>query len=116
MHQPFYTQSIPTQESGKDFPIRVEITLPPDDKGGVLVETQIVRGLYQNLAQLNAYLAACVLFNQHGRNPQNQLINPTEPDPKTPRLESGQIVNPTTGKPLFTARGKPVTDILRLKP
>ena len=108
---PFYTQNTPTRLSKKDFLVRVRVELPPDDKGGVLVEKGIIRTLYQNIAQLNAYLAACVIFNRYGRNPDSALINPTEPDPNTPRLESGQYVNPTTKQPIFTSRGKPVMNL-----
>ena len=111
LYLPFRPENIPAPMSDNDFPIRVGINLPPDDNGGALVEKQIVRGLYKYLAQLNAYLAACMIFNKHGRSPHGNLINPTEPDPNTPRLESGQYVNPATDKPLFTRRGKPITDL-----
>ena len=109
--RPFYAQSTPTPNSEKAFPIRVRVELPPDDTRGVLVVKEIVRSLYPHLAELNAYLAACVIFNQHAISPLGNLIDPTEPDPNTPRLESGQYVNPRTGKPMFTARGKPITDL-----
>ena len=104
---PFRPLNIPTRLSEKDFPIRVWVQLPLDDKRGVLVVREIVRSLYQKLPQLNAYLAAYTLFNQHGLSPQNALIDPTEPDPNTPRLETGQLAHPKTGEPLFDKRGKP---------
>ena len=108
---PFRPQNIPTHLSEKDFPIRVWVQLPLDDKRGVLVVREIVRSLYQNTPQLNAYLAACTLFNQYGISPQGALIDPTEPNPHTPRLETGQLVHPKTGKPLFDKRGKPIDDL-----
>ena len=108
---PFRPQNVPTSVSGKDFPIRIGINLPPDDTRGVLVTKEIIRSLYQHLAQLNAYLAACVLFNQYGISPKGNLIDPTEPDPNTPRLENGQYINPETNMPMFTKRGKPITDL-----
>ena len=108
---PFRPKNIPTRLSTKDFPIRIWVELPPDDKGGVLVEKTIVRALYQNLAQLNAYLAACVLFNRFGRNQNGGLINPTMPDPDSPRNEHRHLLHPDTGKTILDERGKPVTDI-----
>ena len=108
---PFRPKNVPTRVSEKDFPIQIEVDLPPDDTRGVLVTKKIIRSLYQHLAQLNAYLAACAIFNRYGISPEKKLINPTEPDPNTPRLESGQYVNPNTGKPIFTKGGKPVTNL-----
>ena len=108
---PFRPQNVPTSVSEKDFPIRIEVNLPPDDTRGVLVTKEIIRSLYQHLAQLNAYLAACVLFNQHGISPKGNLIDPTEPDPNTRRLENGQYINPETNMPMRTKRGKPITDL-----
>ena len=108
---PFRPLNIPTRLSEKDFPIRVWVQLPLDDKRGVLVVREIVRSLYQNLPQLNAYLAACTIFNQYGLSPKNVLIDPTEPDPNTPRLETGQLVHPKTGEPLFNKQGKPIDDL-----
>ena len=109
--KPFYDQSIPTRLSEKDFPIRMRVELSPDDTRSVLVVREIVRDLYVYLTQLNAYLAGSVLFNQYGISPRGNLIDPTEPDPNTPRLESGQLVNPSTNQPMFSARGKPITDL-----
>lgn len=111
---PFRPQNIPTRLSERDFPIRVWMQLPTDDNRGVLVVREIIRSLYQNLPQLNAYLAACTLFNKYGLSPppESKLIDPTEPDPETPRIpETGQYLHPETEDPLFDKRGKPIDDL-----
>ena len=107
---PFRPQNIPTRLSEKDFPVRVWIEMPPDDKRAVLVVKTIIRELYHNNAQLNAYLAACAIFNKYGIAPAGKMMDPTEPDPNTPRLETGQLINPSTHQPMFTRTGKAITD------
>ena len=86
--------------------------MPPDDKGGVLVEKAIIRKLGgESAAQFYAYLSSCWIFNRYGRNRNGGLINPTMPDPDSQRNEQGHLLHPETHDAIFNEKGKPVSDI-----
>ena len=111
-YRPVIAWNEPMLGANKDFKIRFSVELPPDDRGGMLVEKAIIRELGKlSAAQFNAYLAACWLFNRYGRNPQGGLIDPTMPNPDNPRNEMGVLLHPETLTPISNERGKTVKDI-----
>lgn len=111
-YRPVIAWNEPSLGANKDFKIRFSVELPPDDRGGMLVEKAIIRELGKlSAAQFNAYLAACWLFNRYGRNPQGGLIDPTMPNPDNPRNERGALLHPETLTPISNERGKIVKDI-----
>ena len=111
-YRPVIAWNEPMRGANKDFKIRFSVELPPDDKGGMLVEKAIIRELGKFSApQFNAYLAACWLFNRYGRNPQGGLIDPTMPNPDSPRNERGALLHPNTLTPICDEKGKIVKEI-----
>lgn len=111
-YRPVIAWNEPMLGANKDFKIRFSVELPPDDRGGMMVEKAIIRELGKlSAAQFNAYLAACWLFNRYGRNPKGGLIDPTMPNPDSPRDERGALLHPETLTPISNERGKIVKDI-----
>ena len=110
--KPIRTWNEPAHGANKDFLVKFNVEFPSDDKGGMLVIKHIVRRLGQVCpSQFNAYLASCWTFNRYGRNPQNALIDPTMPDPDSPRDERGVLLHPVTQRTLTDEKGKGVKDI-----
>ena len=102
----------PRDGADYNFLVHFRSQWPEDDDGGALVIKAIVRSLYASAAQLNQYLTACSIFNQHGRNPQGGLINPSMPDPDSPRCpKTNALINPQTNQPILDDKGHLVRDI-----
>ena len=110
--KPIRAWNEPAHGANKDFLVKFYVEFPSDDKGGMLVIKSILRRLGQvSPSQLNAYLAACWIFNRHGRSPKNVLIDPTMPDPDSARNERGVLLHPETHRPILDDKGKGVKDI-----
>ena len=110
--RPIRAWNEPAHGANKDFIVKFYVEFPSDDKGGMLVIKSIIRRLGQvSPSQLNAYLAACWIFNRYGRSPKNVLIDPTMPDPNSARDERGVLLHPETHHPILDDKGKGVKDI-----
>ena len=80
----------------------------PDAKQGYLVIKNVGRHLgMKSASQWNAYHVAGFLWDKHATVLGN-LIDPTRPIDR--RNEKGEIVD-ADGKPILTARGKPITNL-----
>ena len=105
---PVLPRTVPNPQSGNDAPIILEVKLPPDAISGMMVEKEIIRLTgKQSSSKMNAYLAACWIFDKYGTTPQG-IIDPTRPIEN--RNEHGQILN-AQDEPILTSRGKPVTNV-----
>ncbi len=110
--RPIRAWNEPMDGANRGFNIIFDVQFPSDDKGGMLVIKSIIRLLGQvSPSQLNAYLAACWIFNRYGRNPKNNLIDPTMPDPDSARDERGVLLHPETHRAILNDKGKGAKDI-----
>ena len=96
---PVRPQNLPTIESGDDFPIQIDVTLPPDATMGMMVEKEILRKLgKESLAKFSANLSACKLWDTHGTMKRG-LINPTRPQGE--QDSDGFVIHPETGNRIY---------------
>ena len=102
---PVLPRTVPNLQSGNEAPIILEVKLPPDARGGMMVEKDILRltGKYSS-ARFNAYLTACWLFDKYGTNPKG-IIDPTKPVER--RDDKGYLLT-ATGEQILDERGKPI--------
>ena len=102
---PVLPRTVPNMNSGDDASIILEVKLPPDARGGMMVEKEILRQTgKQSSAKFNAYLTACWIFDRYGTTPKG-IIDPTKPAAQ--RDTEGYLTN-TTGDRIFDERGKPI--------
>ena len=102
---PVRPKNLPTIDSKDDFPIRIDVSLPPDATTGPMVEKSILRLLGKNsAAKFNAYLVACGLFDRYGTR-NGTLMDPTKPAEK--RNAEGHLLD-ANGKAIFNSRGNPI--------
>ena len=105
---PVVTRSLLPSKPTRDTPIFFDVQMPPDAKQGYLVIKDIhrLKGM-KSSSEWNAYHVACFLWDKHATIKGN-LIDPTRPIDR--RNEKGEIVD-KDGKPILTARGKPITNL-----
>lgn len=102
---PVLPRTVPNERSGNDAPIILEVKLPPNATGGMMVEKDILRITgKKSSAQFNAYLTACYLFDTYGTTPKG-IIDPTKPAEH--RDADGYLTTPT-GEKLYTDKGRRV--------
>ena len=105
---PVLPRTVPNLQSGNDAPIILEVKLPPDAKGGMMVEKDILRltGKYSS-ARFNAYLTACWLFDKYGTNPKG-IIDPTKPVER--RDDKGYLLTATDER-ILDNNGRPIKNL-----
>ena len=105
---PVVIPSLLPNKPTRDTPIFVQVTMPPDAEQGYLVIKNVgrLKGMKSG-PQWNAYHVACYLWDKHATI-KGILIDPTRPIDR--RNEKGEIVG-ADGKPILTARGKPITNL-----
>ena len=90
-----------------DTPVFMRVDLPPDAQQGYIILKKIHRHLGKvSGPKFNAYHAAAWLWDRHG-TVKGKLIDPTRPIEK--RNDTGLV--DSTGKPIVTAKGKPITNL-----
>ena len=104
---PVLPRTVPNERSGDDASILLDVKLPPDARGGMMVEKQILRrlGKYSS-AKFCAYLTACGLFDKFG-TVKGQLIAPTRP--LRQQDADGNLVK-TDGTPVFCTTGRRISN------
>lgn len=107
---PVMPRTVPNINSGDDAPIILEVKLPPDATGGMMVEKDILRltGKHSS-AKFNAYLSACWIIDRNGTVPQG-IIDPTKPVER--RDDEGNLLT-AEGTRIFDSRGKPITSLYK---
>ena len=109
---PVLPRSVPNLQSGDDAPIILEVKLPPDAKGGMMVEKETLRLTgKKSSAKFNAYLSACWIFDRHGTTPKG-IIDPTRPAES--RDDAGYLLN-ADGSRILGERGQPLRNIYHSK-
>ena len=104
---PVLPRTIPNQNSGDDASIILEVKLPSDARGGMMVEKDILRlTAKKSSAKFNAYLTACWIFDRYGTTPKG-IIDPTKPADN--RDNEGYLIDPL-GNRIFDDNGKPIKD------
>ena len=102
---PVLPRTVPNPNSGDDASIILEVKLPPDARGGMMVEKDILRRIgKQSSAKFNAYLSACWIFDRYGTTPKG-IIDPTKPAAQ--RDTEGYLTD-GNGKRIFNDSGKPI--------
>ena len=100
---PVLPRTVPNLKSGDDASIILEVKLPPDARGGMMVEKDILRLTgKKSSAKFNAYLTACWIFDRYGTTPKG-IIDPTKP--AVNRDEEGYLIDPL-GNRIFDDQGK----------
>lgn len=104
---PVLPRTVPNLKSGDDASIILEVKLPPDARGGMMVEKDILRLTgKKSSAKFNAYLTACWIFDRYGTTPKG-IIDPTKPADN--RDDEGYLIDPL-GNRIFDDHGKPIKD------
>lgn len=102
---PVLPRTVPNLKSGDDASIILEVKLPPDAKGGMMVEKDILRLTgKKSSAKFNAYLTACWIFDRYGTTPRG-IIDPTKP--AVQRDIEGYLTD-GNGKRFLDDSGKPI--------
>ena len=102
---PVLPRTVPNVNSGDDASIILEVKLPPDARGGMMVEKEILRQTgKQSSAKFNAYLSACWIFDRYGTTPKG-IIDPTKPAAQ--RDTEGYLID-ANSKRIFDDHGKPI--------
>ena len=102
---PVQPRTVPNLQSGNDAPVILEVRLPPNESGGMMVEKDILRLTgKQSSAKFNAYLSACWIFDRYGTT-QKGIIDPTKPAAQ--RDPEGYLTD-RNGKRILDERGKPI--------
>ena len=102
---PVLPRTVPNLKSGDDASIILEVKLPPDARGGMMVEKDILRLTgKKSSARFNAYLTACWIFDRYGTTPKG-IIDPTKP--AVQRDIEGYLTD-GNGKRFLDDRGKPI--------
>ena len=105
---PVRPKNLPTLDSKDDFPIRIDVSLPPDATTGPMVEKSILRQLgKKSAAKFNAYLVACGLFDRYGTH-NGTLIDPTKPIEQ--RDTHGNLLD-ADGQLIVNSRGEPIKNL-----
>ena len=105
---PVRPKNLPTLDSKDDFPIRIDVSLPPDATTGPMVEKSILRRLgKKSAAKFNAYLVACGLFDRYGTH-NGTLIDPTKPIER--RDTHGNLLD-AGGQLIVNSRGEPIKNL-----
>lgn len=100
---PVLPRTVPNVNSGDDASIILEVKLPPDARGGMMVEKDILRLTgKKSSAKFNAYLTACWIFDRYGTTPKG-IIDPTKPAAN--RDHEGYLIDPL-GNRIFDEHGK----------
>ena len=106
--RPVWVKSPLSMDSKNDAPVHMRVEMPPDARQGYMILKHIHRLLGKKSGpQWNAYHVACYLWDKHA-TVKGTLIDPTRPIDQ--RNEKGEIVG-ADGKPILTARGKPITNL-----
>ena len=102
---PVLPRTVPNANSGDDASIILEVKMPPNARGGMMVEKDILRLTgKQSSAKFNAYLSACWIFDRYGTTPKG-IIDPTKPAAQ--RDTEGYLTD-GNGKRIFNDHGKPI--------
>ena len=102
---PIQARTVPNVNSGDEASIILEVRLPPDARGGMMVEKEILRQTgKQSSAKFNAYLSACWIFDRYGTTPKG-IIDPTKPAAQ--RDTEGYLID-ASSKRIFDDHGKPI--------
>ena len=102
---PVLPRTLPNLKSGDEASIILEVKLPPDARGGMMVEKDILRLTgKKSSAKFNAYLTACWIFDRYGTTPKG-IIDPTKP--AFNRDDEGYLIDPL-GNRIFDQHGKPI--------
>ena len=97
-----------SMDSKNDAPVHMRVEVPPDARQGYMILKHTHRLLGKKSGpQFNAYHTISWLWDKHATVKGN-LIDPTRPIDR--RNEKGEIVG-ADGKPILTARGKPITNL-----
>ena len=105
---PVLPRTVPNPQSGDDASIILELKLPPDARNGMMVEKEIIRLTgKQSSPKMNAYLAACGIFDRFGTTGKG-IIDPTRP--VEARDADGYLVN-AHGQKIYDSRGKPIKNL-----
>ena len=104
--RPVWVKSPLSMDSQDDAPVHMRVEVPPDARQGYMILKQIHRMLGKKSGpQFNAYHTISWIWDKHA-TVKGTLIDPTRPVDR--RNEKGEIVD-KDGKPILTARGKPIT-------
>jgi len=102
---PVLPRTVPNVNSGNDASIILEVKIPPNARGGMMVEKDILRLTgKQSSAKFNAYLTACWIFDRYGTTPKG-IIDPTKP--AVQRDTEGYLTD-GNGNRILDDRGKPI--------
>ena len=97
--------NLPTRESKNDFPIRIDVSLPPDATAGAAVEKSVMRLLGKKSApRFSAYLVACSIFDKYATS-EKGLARDSKPIER--RDSDGWLLN-ADGNRILTRSGKPI--------
>ena len=106
--RPVWVKSPLSMDSKNDAPVHMRVEVPPDARQGYMILKQIHRMLGKKSGpQFNAYHTISWIWDKHA-TVKGTLIDPTRPVDR--RNEKGEIVD-KDGKPILTARGKPITNL-----
>ena len=106
--RPVWVKTPLSMDSKNDAPVHMRVEVPPDARQGYMILKHTHRLLGKKSGpQFNAYHTISWLWDKHATVKGN-LIDPTRPIDR--RNEKGEIVG-ADGKPILTARGKPITNL-----
>lgn len=105
---PVLPRTVPNPQSGDDASIILEVKLPPDAISGMMVEKEIVRLTgKQSSSKLNAYLAACGIFDRYGTSRKGI----TDPTRSVEVRDSDGFLLDEFSQRFYDERGKPIANI-----
>ena len=106
--RPVWVKTPLSMDSKNDAPVHMRVEMPPDAQQGYMILKHIHRLLGKKSGpQFNAYHTISWIWDKHA-TVLGKLIDPTRPIDR--RNEKGEIVG-ADGKPILTARGKPITNL-----
>ena len=105
---PVVARSYPTMESDRDFPIVLDVELPPNSTQGPMVLKEAVRMTgKRSMPQFNAYLAISDIWDRFGTQ-DGRITDPTRPVEK--RDTDGYLLD-ADNKHILGASGRPLKNI-----
>ena len=99
--------TVPNADADDKSPILLEVNLPPNAIGGMLVEKDVLRITgKKSSARFNGYLTACGIFDRYGTftGKKKGIIDPTRPTET--RDADGNLID-ASGQVIFDSRGNP---------
>ena len=105
---PVVARSYPTMESDRDFPIVLDVELPPNSTQGPMVLKEAVRMTgKRSMPQFNAYLAISDVWDRYGTD-DGRITDPTRPVER--RNADGYLLD-ADNKHILGPSGRPLKNI-----